>query len=64
MLLFAIGSALFLAALVAIMVWPYRVPEAATALTAGPLGAELLLVHVIDLCPRRELEHLPGPLLH
>ncbi len=30
---------------------------------AAALGAELLLVHVIDLGPRHELEHLPGPLL-
>lgn len=27
------------------------------------VGAELLLVQVIDTGPRRELEHLPGPLL-
>lgn len=31
--------------------------------SAAALGAGLLLVHVIDLGPRRELEHLPGPLL-
>ena len=32
--------------------------------SAAALGAELLLLHVIDLGPRHELEHLPGPLLH
>ncbi|HEX6796104.1 MAG TPA: universal stress protein [Ktedonobacterales bacterium] len=32
--------------------------------SAAALGADLLLVHVIDLGPRHELEHLPGPLLH
>ena len=37
MLRFAIGTAIFLAALVAIMVRPYRVPEAVTALIAGAL---------------------------
>jgi nucleotide-binding universal stress UspA family protein len=37
----------------------HHIVPAATA-----LGAELVLVHVIDLGPRRELEHLPGPLLH
>lgn len=37
MLRFAIGTAIFLAALVAIMIRPYRVPEALTALIAGSL---------------------------
>lgn len=80
MLRFAIGTAIFVAALVAIVIRPYRVPEAVTALIAGALmvlggfvaplaaldtlGAGLLLVHVVDLGPRHELEHLPGPLLH
>lgn len=31
--------------------------------SSAALGAELLLVHVIDLGPRHELEHLPGPLM-
>ncbi len=35
MLRFAIGTAIFVAALAAIMIRPYRVPEAVTALIAG-----------------------------
>jgi arsenical pump membrane protein len=37
MLRFAIGTAIFVAALAAIMIRPYRVPEAVTALIAGSL---------------------------
>ncbi len=38
MLRFAIGTAIFVAALVAIMIRPYRVPEAVTALGANTIN--------------------------